>query len=467
MRSLQRWTGSVLVLLGISAALQAQFDPAGTQVISYFPQLADGGPPSQQWVTSLTFVNPHPIFPADAVVFFNDDDGKPLSLDFGNGPVSTFNFSVGSQGSVTFTSTGVSPTTITGWATVVSSVPLQGVVQFRTSANGVPQQGVSAQSTPASGLFRSPATATTGVAIANTYSDSKIRVSISVLDADGNQIYTKAVSLPGFGHQSFTLNTMFPSLPATFRGSVLISADLDQTLVAWTLSSDGGVLSSYPPSGAASPVSSFEYIFKVWAKTVAAAPVLSSALNGKIVLGSPPDLSQDFATNSINAFADTAQNQVHVVMNMAELVGDSESEMAFLIGHEVAHIIQAHTGHTIFNTSDYEREADEISLALAMLAGYDPYAAAGAVGKLIMASGNPGLIDPGFDRLSSRNLVPQTSFKDRLGAIYSEVQNLCSMTQFQEYCSVYKSLVHPEFPPSAPLMAPRRNVQMLKPVQAQ
>src|SRR5438552_16667202 len=113
------------ILLGVflGATLLAQFDPEGAQVISYFPQLADGGPASQQWVTSFIFANPHFSLALSGSVFLYDDSGKELRMDFGNGPVSTFDFFIVPQGSATFTSTGASAATVIGWAEAISSLP--------------------------------------------------------------------------------------------------------------------------------------------------------------------------------------------------------------------------------------------------------------------------------------------------------------------------------------------------------
>ena len=64
-----------------------------------------------------------------------------------------------------------------------------------------------------------------------------------------------------------------------------------------------------------------------------------------------------------------------------------------------------------------------------MLAGYDAYAAGGALGKLFMASGSAKLLDTNFDNLAARGVNPQTSFQDRLGAVYSEIQSICGLSQ--------------------------------------
>ena len=54
------------ILLASGLPLSAQLDPEDAQVISYFPQLADGGGAAQQWTTALTFVNAHASIPAMA-----------------------------------------------------------------------------------------------------------------------------------------------------------------------------------------------------------------------------------------------------------------------------------------------------------------------------------------------------------------------------------------------------------------
>jgi|SRR5579864_2295688 len=86
MRPFQHAGGLMLLLLAAPALLLAQFDTDGAQVISYFPQLADGGGANQQWVTTLTFVNPHSSRQANGTVNLFGNDGKPLFLDFGTGP---------------------------------------------------------------------------------------------------------------------------------------------------------------------------------------------------------------------------------------------------------------------------------------------------------------------------------------------------------------------------------------------
>ena len=67
-----RSTFSLLLLLATGliqpSLLEAQFDPIGDQVISYFPQIADGGAPAQKWTTSFTFSNPHRLYSAIGIL---------------------------------------------------------------------------------------------------------------------------------------------------------------------------------------------------------------------------------------------------------------------------------------------------------------------------------------------------------------------------------------------------------------
>ncbi len=424
-------------------------------MISYFPQLADGGSADQRWVTSLTFVNPHQALAAQCTVYFVNNNGTPLALDFGQGAVPNFNFSVPPQGTVQFTSTGASPTIVTGWAIAYSTLPLAGVVQFRASVGRVPKQAISALATTASQSFRSPATALTGVAIANPSSTSAVQFNLSALDGNGQTLATTSMVLPALGHQSFPfVTTIFPSLSSTFRGSILIGTSVpSETLVAWTLSGEAGVLSSYPPSGLAWPISQPERIWRAWWKLLGAAEQLYSIAG--IKLGTAPTLVIDYSNGQINAYADGSRNQVRIFINLAELISDSESELGFVIGHELGHIIQYQTGKLQFAASNVEWDADESGMVLSLLAGYDPYAAAGALAKLYMASGAAGLVDQNFDNLLVLyGIDPHGSYNDRLALIFSEMQSLCAIPSIAPSCAQYKSRIHPHLPSIAPLADP-------------
>lgn len=438
----------LILLIFLASAGFAQIDPQGAQVISYFPHLTDGGPASQKWVTSFTFVNPHQTIPTAAIVQFFNDDGSPLSLDFGNGPSSTFTFTVPPQGTITFKSTAASSIAVSGWAVVVSSLPLEGIVQFTFSVNGVPQQGVTAQATPASHLFRSPATPSTGIALANPYPVQTL-IGVTVYDAGGKSLGQSSLTLPPSGHHAFNLSQMFSGLPSNFHGSVVVSTAAASLtgFVAWTLSADGGVLANYPPSGSEWPVSQVERILKVWEKIFNAATwTLNLPMPSSI-----PKLVIDPSTGAINSYADVSKNEVHIFLNLAELISDSESELGFVVGHELGHIIQGQAG-LVFNPGNAELDADQYGMLLALVAGYDPYGAAGALSKLAMASGTAGLVSQNFDNLSAlAGGDIHGSFNNRLQLLFEDMQDLCSLPSAQSACNSYKSAVHPHLPSSVPL----------------
>lgn len=431
-----------------AAAVYGQFDPQGAQVLSYLPQLADGGPASQQWITSLTFVNPHGTYPAGGIVSLYTNDGGPLTLDFGAGPALTFDFTIPPDGSVVFTSKGtsssVAPTT--GWAVVSSTLPIQAVVQYRYSANGVPQQGVSALATEASLLFRSPAGSRTGIALANVYSTASVSVQISAVNSNGTNAGNTTVTLPPLGHTSLTVSQLFPGLASDFQGTIVISSTFPGFYtVAWTLSAELGVLASYPPSALGWPISQYERVWKVWQK------VLNVAVSS-YPLGAPPKLVVDFSTGQVNSFADPTLNEVHIFMNLAELISDSDSELGFVVGHEMGHIIQARTGQQVFFLGNPELDADEYGMLLSLSAGYDPYGAAGALAKLSMASGDSSLLSQNFDNfVATAGLDLHGSFNNRLALIFQVMQAICGTSQYQGFCAAYKGVVHPHLPPTSPL----------------
>ena len=425
--------------------LSAQLYPEGSQVISYFPHLAVGGPSAATWTTSLTFVNPHQSAGANAVAYFYDDNGSPLALDFGTGPAATLSFAVPAQGSVTLNTTSSSSATLGGWAVVASGLPLQGILQYGLSAGGVPQQSISVQATPASRLFRSPATRNAGIAVGNPYT-TPITVSISVLDAGGNNAGQTSMVVPALGHRAFNLFQSVAGLPAGFQGSVVLTA-AGASFPALTISANGVALSSYPPAGLNWPASQTELIYKVWSE------VLCNA-NQIVTLNPLPKLVIDTNTTALNSYANPTANEVHIFLNLAELISDSESELAFVIGHELGHIIQSKVGLQLV-PSNKEQDADQYGMFLGLISGYDPYGAAGALAKLAMASGNAGLVDQNFDNLAAiAGADLHGSFNNRLALVFQNIQAICALsTQLQSFCASYKSLVHPHLPAIAPLSA--------------
>src|SRR5262249_4768469 len=142
--------------------------------------------------------------------------------------------------------------------------------------------------------------------------------------------------------------------------------------------------------------------------------------------------------------------------SLSELISDSESEMAFIVAHELTHQIQYRT-NSLFNASlannNKETDADIVGMVLAMGAGFDPYAAAGALGKLAMAMGQAGLqAQANADTDVALGLDPHLSWGTRINNLWGVLNAVCATSTVSSTCTQYKSLVHPDFPPSTPLL---------------
>jgi hypothetical protein len=219
---------------------------------AYFPQIADGGSSAQEWITTMTFFNPTTTAQVITINLYGDN-GAPLALDFGDGPTSVLVAALAPAGSVTYKSTGANTSTVTGWAIANSSMLINGVVMYEYLTNGVPQQGVTVGEIGPSTTFMSPATSSTGVAVANPNPYNQIEIEVMAVDQDGVVVEYTTGTLNSGQHVSLSLTQLFPSLPSGFRGSIIAASIIPGTttistfeFVGMSLSGDGGVLSSYP-----------------------------------------------------------------------------------------------------------------------------------------------------------------------------------------------------------------------------
>ncbi len=437
-----RWT--CFFILAVSCF--AQFDPEDAHVDLYFPHLADGGPAKDQWQTSFVFVNPHPSIPANLVLSMFSDDGQPLSLNLSGGFGSVQGFTVPPSGSLTLRSSISFTTTITGYAIATADLPLQATVLFTRIMNGVPQAEISAAATLPSQQYVSPATSNLGVAIVNIYNSPK-NFLITALDSNGVQVGSSSLSLEPLQHLSFTLSNQIPSLPAGFTGSVRIvptALPADQFL-AWTLGVDGGLMASLPPGRLAWPISHVDRIWLVYRKLLAAAPAAVAGLGindvnlnalGVVHLVISPE-------QVINALG--RPGVVQIDLSLSQLISDSPSELAFIVGHELGHVAQFQH-RTTLKVADAEQDADLFAMTLMVLAGYDPYGGSGALAKLSMVSGRAGLLSPTFDDLTD----PPSSFAARQSSMFSTLTLACAQSALTGFCGADKAFVHPNFPSTAP-----------------
>jgi hypothetical protein len=449
----------VLGALGCFGQNNATFYPTGAHVNLYFPHLADGGPGSGQWQTALEFVNPSLTMTANVQVNLYGDQGFPLSLDFGAGSLTIHTFTIAPGGTFTLRST-IGTSLVTGRAVATSDIPIQGTVLFRFIAFGSTQIEVSAPPTLPTARYISLATKDLGIAIANIDTVAK-SYQVTAVNSSGTNLASTIVGVAGLGHYSFNLVQVLPGLGASFTGSVIITPQLpgDQVL-AWTLASETGVnttlqtgvLATLPSGPLEWPISHPDRIQLVYKRLLAVAPSLLASLGNNLSLATAPNLviAPDIV---VNASASSSNQSVTINLALSELVSDSPSELAFLVGHELGHIAQFRSGtSTVLLPNDpasKEADADLIAMVLVLKAGFDPYGAAGAIGKLSVANGSSGLVSPFFDNLSDPTVAFNAArMNSLLGTITSACTNYATLSGF---CGPFKATIHPHFPGSAPL----------------
>jgi hypothetical protein len=410
--------------------------------------LAVGGPAADQWQTSFVFVNPHPTLAANVVLYTFADDGQPLNLDMGGGGSRLQAVTIPPGGSQILRSAISFATTVTGYAEGFTDIPVQATVLFRRIVNGVAKVEVAAPATLPSQKYLSPATRDLGVAVVNIYPVPK-SFQIIASDSGGSTAGTSVLNLAPFEHKSFNLLDRIPGLTKGFSGSVRIVPTTQATdqFLAWTLNSDGEVISTLPPGRLEWPIDHFDRIWLVYRKLLSVAPAALATFGATDV-----DFTSSGAPNLtispeqiINAFA--RPGQVQVDLSLSQLISDSPSELAFIAGHELGHVAQQRHGKNL-GLANAEQDADLFAMILMITAGFDPYAGAGALAKLNMVSGQAaGLLSPAFDDLAD----PHASFSARLDLMFNTLSQACAQPAMAGLCGAYKSVIHPNFPATAPL----------------
>jgi predicted Zn-dependent protease len=114
---------------------------------------------------------------------------------------------------------------------------------------------------------------------------------------------------------------------------------------------------------------------------------------GPVELDTPYQFSDPTHFNAISY----TTGHIQIPYSVSELISDSPSEIAWIVAHELGHQIQFRIkgGQPVFAnvTSDIETDADIVGMLLSMEAGYDPYAAAGALAKLAMGTAHASPLD--------------------------------------------------------------------------
>ena len=427
MRMLVQFVVSLALLCSTPQLLSAQLVPQSAYAFSYFPHLVDGG----GWQTTFTVSNPNPD-PVSVTIFFRNTEGGDLYLDLGDGPWPGVEFEIPRFGTVEFAGNAVGPNVRGGWAVLHASNLVQGVATYRLLENGVPRYAVSVPAGLPTNHYFSAATPDLGIAVGNIYT-SEVSVFIKAESNDGSLSYG-TMTLPALGKRAKLLSEIVPDLPQGFVGTVSIDSEPAYYFSALALRGDGGVYSSLPGGEAARPVHHYSVIWNVFLR------LLSTVASEELI---PDPHSIELEINEepvINAYGGPGGIQINLAL--AELLADSESELAFIIGHELGHVYQFRTGEQFYHPGNRELDADVWGLWLSLLSGYDPYAGAGTLAKMEMANGQADLQSQytlEFSRISEHG-----SFNERLAFIYENIVDLCK--EQQAACTFYRDVFHPHFP---------------------
>ena len=425
-------------------------DPETAHTNLYFPHFADGGPVNDRWQTSILLLNPSLTSAVSVTLHFYDDQGRPLPLDLGYGLKSSLSLSIPVQGTKVLRSRMASPRLVTGWVKGDATLPVQATVLFRQYRNGRPVVELSTPAAQPTLAYYSIATKWTGVAVVNP-SGEWMDVLISPADRNGNELTGQVFRLGPHEHKSFNLGALVPWLPEDFQGSILISEAFEpRHLLAWTLHVDRGLISTLPSGAVARFGSHRDRIWKVYRKVLdAATRILQDA--GVLDLSAQPlQLTISAEKEPINAYASSDGSEIYVTISLAELINDSPSELAWVIGHELGHIVQARYGGNLF-LENPELDADLFGMLVCLGAGYDPYAGAGTLAKLSMATDSGGLLEQIINDLFDTH----QSYNTRIQNMFDHLEEICDDPQLNEsLCKPYKRVYHPHFPDWVPLEAP-------------
>ncbi len=411
----------------------AQFLPANAQSSFYFAHFADGGPVANQWRTAIRITNPlgQTNFPVSGTLFFFDPQGSPLGVDFGSGPSTSRQVNIPANGSVQIQSTGLNPILRTGSIWASFDYPVSAVEEFQNWSNGAIVNAASVNGLPGSYVFQTFADRFTGIAIANI-DPNPINCGGQFFDSSGNVLGRNSFSIGVSGQASFTVGSVV-SVGDGVVGSYQIGCNVGAFTAVAIGGNSKGITSSMPPGGYSLPADQFAMARKAYSQLV-------KALNQLVPGFGQPKLNF-FGDTVLNAWYDRTANTVNIEVGLLQLLADSPSETAWVLAHELGHAIQKFTGNTTFDANP-ELDADQIATVEMLLTGYDAYAAGGALGKLQMALGQTSLVAQAFDNLNDIH----TSFSNRMGVVMNEIQQICGLQAYKQFCEIEHTIFHPQAP---------------------
>lgn len=445
MRSSIKSIWCLFLMLIVMPVASSKLLPANSETVLYFPHFVTGGDSNDYWRTDFDFVNSNDEMVVILLQAYGDT-GRPMAVELNGSAAVPLFFSIPARGTLTLRTTRPNEP-LNGWVQVYAELPIQGIATFTRIRGGVPVAKVTAEPSRKTALYRNLANRDVGIALANP-SANFVSVSITAYGSDGRIQGTKLKVLPPLGHIAFNLANEISGLPQGFSGSVQLSGnEFTDRFVAWAVYDDGSrVNSALPPGAYARPVPHEEMIWKVFAL------VRQSAL---WALGPETVHLSIQGGFDVNAYA-MSSGDIAITLGLAEILGDSADEMAFVLGHELGHIYQARNRGSLTFHANKERDADVWGTYFALGAGFDPYAMSGALAKLSMVTGTAGFLPQTqlyFDNL----LIPEAhgSFNERIATVFNALQAGCSYSvEAQRTCNEYKRAFHPHLPGIAPLRRP-------------
>jgi hypothetical protein len=466
---------TLVFLLALTAALPVcgQFSyPASASHAIGFAQLADGGPANQRWKTTLTFTNPDTTLMTEVNVYFYGNNGQPISIDFGSGPVSTLFLMVPAGGTKSVTSMGNYSSTafITGWALAQAGLPVTGTVLYQASTNGTASWDVAAVGAGATYFYSSYANVDLGYALANP-NTQPINLRIDARDSNGlSQGSYTVPTLPAHGHTSGNLKNVidFSGSPS-FTGTITVTP-LDEPPLpfgAWTLNVRDGLLSPLPPGEMVAPGPHNRRPYDIARMVQKAGPAVLQAEYA--LLGQPNPNAVDLILRGLIFVVDTDAGikascrmvsytpEVHISTGMIEALGASDAALAFVIAHMSMHgvytaLAQKQSGACSYAPSgpyagDPEGLSDAAAVATLLQAGFDPAGAADFYSHMIYAN-EQGL--PVDTALKLEFGIPNSA-SARIQAIAQTIGAGCSGGgAFGQICETARKYWHPHNPAGIP-----------------
>ena len=444
---MHKLTVMVLVWLVVAPDAQAQeFHPSSARAWSYIPQLASGG----GWSTRITISNASSRS-VEGDIWFLDDEGEELALELDDGFDYTWrHFAVPARGAIVLLTAADAPQLTTGWAIIQAEGPVSAVSTFRLSQNGSPRYDVSIPASLPTSAYITQAVSGTGIALGNIYSAGPVRVEIEI-NEPGTEVRTTSVTLPPNGHRAFFIREIFSGLSPSFLGMVHLHSNNNFAVAA--LEERDGVISSLPSGNVARPLPHFSVLQDIFHRMTRALETYDDFPNPETV-----NLTVQF-NGEFNAYG--GSDGVIFDVALSQLFADSESEIAWVMGHELGHVYQFRTGKLDFN-NNRELDADVWGLILALDSGYDPYASAGALAKMNMVLGSADLSTQHElqNQYFSEILygggagTEHGSFNQRLQHQYHTINAICDIEDLKAACAQYRQIFHPNFQDSVPLFKP-------------